>query len=65
MSGMKTSDLKLRTKSFALQIIKFCEHLQTDDTSKTLGPHHCASAADDHSHLNKPSKQVKEYKLRA
>ena len=34
---MKHQDLKLRTKQFALQVIKFCESLPKDDTSKTLG----------------------------
>jgi four helix bundle protein len=37
IARMKTSDLKLRTKQFALQVIKFCENLPRDDTSKTLG----------------------------
>lgn len=34
---MTKADLKLRTKRFALEIIKFCESLPKDDTSRTLG----------------------------
>lgn len=34
---MKTLDLKLRTKQFALQVIRFCETLAKDETSKILG----------------------------
>jgi four helix bundle protein len=34
---MNEQDLKLRTKRFALEVIKFCENLPKDDTCKTLG----------------------------
>ncbi len=33
---MKHQNLQIRTKQFALQIIKFCEGLPKDDTSKIL-----------------------------
>lgn len=35
--AMNEQDLKLRTKRFALEVIKFCENLPKDDTCKTLG----------------------------
>ena len=34
---MKHENLKLRTQQFALKVIKFCEALPKDETSKTLG----------------------------
>src|SRR6266540_1951381 len=34
---MKHQNLKSRTKQFALQVIKFCESLPKDETSKILG----------------------------
>src|ERR1043165_9607186 len=34
---MKHQNLQMRTKQFDLQIIKFCESLPKDETSKTLG----------------------------
>jgi four helix bundle protein len=34
---MKHENLQTRTKQFALQVIKFCEGLPKDDTSKILG----------------------------
>src|SRR5688500_14030976 len=34
---MNEKDLKLRTKRFALEIVKFWESLPKDDTCKTLG----------------------------
>ena len=34
---MKRQNLQIRTKQFALQVIKFCEGLPKDDTSKILG----------------------------
>src|SRR4030095_8071938 len=34
---MKHQNLQDRTRKFALSVIKFSEHLQRDDTSKTLG----------------------------
>ncbi len=33
---MKQSDLLLRTKQFALQVIQLCERLPNDETSKIL-----------------------------
>src|SRR5438093_8599921 len=33
---MKPQNLQIRTKQFALQVIKFCEGLPKDDTSKIL-----------------------------
>ena|SRR5436190_7263463 len=33
---MKHQDLQIRTKQFALQVIKFCEGLPKDETSKIL-----------------------------
>ena len=35
--NMKNHDLKLRTKLFALQVIKFWENLPKDETCKVLG----------------------------
>jgi four helix bundle protein len=34
---MKEKDLKQRTKGFALHVVRFCESLPKDETSKTLG----------------------------
>jgi four helix bundle protein len=34
---MKHRNLQLRTKQFALEVIKFCESLAKDETSKVLG----------------------------
>lgn len=34
---MKEQDLKDRTKRFALQVVRFCESLPADETSRTLG----------------------------
>src|SRR4030095_107369 len=34
---MKHQNLQDRTRKFALSVIKFSEHLQRDDTSRTLG----------------------------
>ena len=34
--SMKDRDLQLRTKQFALQVIRFCEQLPNDETSKIL-----------------------------
>jgi len=34
---MKHQNLQIRTKQFALQVIKFCEGLPKDDTSRILG----------------------------
>src|SRR5260221_3222734 len=36
-SGMNNRNLQMRTKQFALQVIKFCEKLPKDETCKTLG----------------------------
>ena len=33
---MKNENLRLRTKQFALEIIRFCENLPNDETSKIL-----------------------------
>ena len=33
---MKERDLQVRTKQFALQVIRFCERLPNDETSKIL-----------------------------
>jgi four helix bundle protein len=33
---MKHDNLRIRTKQFALEIIKFCERLPSDETSRTL-----------------------------
>ena len=33
---MKERDLQLRTKQFALDVIRFCEHLPKDETSRIL-----------------------------
>ena len=37
LAGMKHENLRLRTKQFALNVIKFCEGLPKDETGKTLG----------------------------
>jgi four helix bundle protein len=34
---MKEKDLKQRTKGFALRVVRFCESLSKDETSKALG----------------------------
>src|SRR5436305_15174197 len=34
--SMKDRDLQFRTKQFALQVIRFCENLPNDETSKIL-----------------------------
>jgi four helix bundle protein len=34
---MKHQNLQIRTKQFALQVIKFCESLPKDETGRTLG----------------------------
>jgi four helix bundle protein len=34
---MKEKDLKQRTKRFALHVVRFCESLPKDETSRTLG----------------------------
>ena len=34
--AMRERDLKIRTRRFALEIIKFCERLPKDDTSRVL-----------------------------
>ena len=34
---MKHENLQLRTKQFALKVMRFCESLPKDDTGKTLG----------------------------
>ena len=34
---MKHQNLKLRTKTFALKVIEFCESLPKDETSRVLG----------------------------
>src|SRR5580704_1002719 len=34
---VKHEDLMLRTKTFALRVIKFCEGLPKDETARTLG----------------------------
>src|SRR5437667_12107164 len=34
---MKEKDLKQRTKQFALHVVKFCESLPEDETSRMLG----------------------------
>jgi four helix bundle protein len=37
MIEMKEKDLKQRTKRFALDVVRFCESLPKDETSKILG----------------------------
>ena len=37
MMDMKERDLKQRTKRFALHVVRFCESLPKDETSKILG----------------------------
>jgi len=34
---MKHQNLQIRTKQFALQVIKFCESLPKDETGRTIG----------------------------
>ena len=34
---MKHANLQIRTKQFALEVIRFCESLPKDETSRTLG----------------------------
>src|SRR5205085_9294518 len=37
LGAMKHQNLQTRTKQFALQVIKFCETLPKDDTTRVLG----------------------------
>src|SRR5208337_2680130 len=37
LRAMKHQNLQIRTKQFALEVIKFCEALPKDDTSRILG----------------------------